>query len=314
MCPGPERVRPMTPLRPVWQRTLALRATAGGPSFLSAASGLVAAGDRLYVIADDELHLGVFPATGSRPGARVRLLPGRLPDDAAGRKAAKADFEVLVRLPRCAGAPRGGLLALGSGSRPGRRRAVLLPFDGTGRAGGARELDAAGFYRRLAAAFGELNVEGAAVAGGRLCLLNRGHPRDGGSAVAWLDLRRVLPRAGELAAPPVRARRVDLGAVDGVPLGFTDATGLPGGDVLFAAVAERAADSYQDGPCVGSAIGLLPAGGGRVKLWPVEPALKIEGIAFVPARGLKLVTDADDRTVPAALYALAWKPGAGRRL
>ena len=37
---------------------------AGLPRHLSAASGLACAGSSIYVVADDELHLGVFSATG----------------------------------------------------------------------------------------------------------------------------------------------------------------------------------------------------------------------------------------------------------
>ena len=54
-------------------------------SFLSAASGLVRAGSFLYVVADDELHLGIFPATGNAPGHLIRLFEGALP-------ASKADL------------------------------------------------------------------------------------------------------------------------------------------------------------------------------------------------------------------------------
>ena len=72
---------------------------------LSAASGLVRSGHLLYVVADDELHLGVFEDTAAtgmppEPGALVRMLEGDLPIDAVERKAAKPDFETLVHLPR----------------------------------------------------------------------------------------------------------------------------------------------------------------------------------------------------------------------
>jgi hypothetical protein len=61
---------------------------------LSAASGLVRVGDRFYVVADDENHLGVFSAHDhAAPGELLRVLPGDLPDGKKKRKAAKADFE-----------------------------------------------------------------------------------------------------------------------------------------------------------------------------------------------------------------------------
>jgi len=50
-------------------RKLALEAESHprGLSFLSAASGLVRVRDKLYVIADDERHLGVFGVDGEEP-------------------------------------------------------------------------------------------------------------------------------------------------------------------------------------------------------------------------------------------------------
>jgi hypothetical protein len=69
-------------------------------SFLSAASGLVRVRERLYVIADDELHLGVFGVDGAEPLRLVRLLDGDLPASAKKRKARKPDFEALLLLPR----------------------------------------------------------------------------------------------------------------------------------------------------------------------------------------------------------------------
>ncbi len=54
---------------------------------LSAASGLVRVGERLYVVADDEVHLGVFDSSAMHaPGALLRLLEGDLPHDKGARK------------------------------------------------------------------------------------------------------------------------------------------------------------------------------------------------------------------------------------
>ena len=80
--------------------------------------------DKLYVIADDELHLGVFGVDGEEPLKLVRLLDGDLPASAKKRKKLKPDFESLLLLPASDESPGGSLLALGSGSRaePVRRR------------------------------------------------------------------------------------------------------------------------------------------------------------------------------------------------
>jgi len=282
----------------------------GRPPFISAASGLVLVGKWLYVIADDELHLGVFPAQGTAKGSLVRLLPGKLPKGAKKRKARKADFEVLTLLPRFTGCPHGALLALGSGSRPNRRRGVLVPLDRAGALEGPpRVLDLSVLYESLNRELGDLNVEGAVVLGKHLCLLNRGPPRKGGSAVVWLNLRAVqrsIASTDAIDALPCKVRRYDLGKADGVPLGFTDAVASPGGSILFTAVAESAADSFADGPCVGAAVGAIGADGELDWVRNLRPTRKVEGIAVRPgSRGgqVLLVTDADDATVPAGLYA-----------
>lgn len=95
-------------------------------SHLSAASGLVCVDAALYVIADDDLHLGVFPARGSGPGHLIRLFDGDLPDATVDRKAMKPDLEALIHVPPSRGFSFGALFAIGSGSRPNRKRGILL--------------------------------------------------------------------------------------------------------------------------------------------------------------------------------------------
>src|SRR6187455_402623 len=85
---------------------------------VSAASGLVLRDGSFHVVADDENALFVFGPDGA--ARRVALLPGELPERKSARKKKKADFEILVDLPGH------GLLAMGSGSRATRERAVLV--------------------------------------------------------------------------------------------------------------------------------------------------------------------------------------------
>jgi hypothetical protein len=74
-----------------------------------------------HVVADDENALFViYPDAGTR---RIRLLPGELPTAHKKRKKHKPDFEILVDLADA------GLLAMGSGSRPTRERAVRVHPD-----------------------------------------------------------------------------------------------------------------------------------------------------------------------------------------
>ena len=272
---------------------------------LSAASGLVAVAGRLYVIADDALHLGVFPAAGSAPGELVRILAGDLPADPVSRKAAKPDFETLCLLPARAGRTAGELLALGSGSRPRRRLAALVPLDDSGAVRSQGDmLDLAAVMAAMEQQAGELNLEGAVVQGPAVRLLQRGNR--GRAANGVFDMRLDDLLAGKPRG--IRFRAVDLGSVDGVPLGFTDGASLAGGALLFTAVAEDTATAYDDAPCTAAAIGVLAGDGTLLHLERLDGAPKVEGVAVTEtANGLRmlLVTDADDPAVPAVLYEAA---------
>ena len=245
--------------RKVRQLSLVRGAHPRGRTFLSAASGLVRVRERLYVIADDELHLGVFDVGSAKPLRLVRVFEGRLPADAKKRKKKKPDLESLLLLPSDTDSPGGALLALGSGSRPNRFVGALLRVDAFGDAKGpARPVDLEPLYRPLVDRFDELNIEGAFVAGGSLVVLQRGVAGDA-SAVVRFDLAKSLDWLGgrrRRAPRPTSVRSVDLGAVDGVDFAFTDGAALADGSWAFSAVAEARDNSVDDGPCVASAIGV----------------------------------------------------------
>ena len=291
-------------------RTLTLEASQHprGQPHLSAASGLARVGRQLYLVADDEHHLGLLDLAGEAPLQLLRIVEGDLPADAARRKRAKRDFEAITVLPPHAQAPHGALLVLGSASRPQRQHVLHLPLDAQGRGAGAvvaREADA--LVRPLRERFPDLNLEGAFVQGDALCLLQRGHLRDPRSACIALDLQAFLAwMAGDNAAvPQPRAVDVfDLPPVAGVPLCFTDGAALPDGGWVFSAVAEATQDSYADGACVASAVGRVDAHGRLQALELLDGAPKVEGVAVDGAR-LLLVTDADDPAQPSQLLACA---------
>jgi hypothetical protein len=287
-----------------------------GQAHLSAASGLVRVRQRLYVVADDELHLGIFDdcmAVGSVPtqGTLLRLLEGDLPKDKSKRKKAKPDFESLVSLPPLPGCPAGALLALGSGSRPNRETGVLVALDVQGAPNGRMGVvDLAALYAPLHKRFADLNIEGALVVSGELVLLQRGNKGDGRSACIRFDWNLIAPWLAGLQPQPPAAKSVQvmpLGEVDGVPLGFTDGAALHGGAWIFSAVAEDTDNSVQDGACVGSVIGIVAPDGQVTRLFPLQGAPKVEGIA-VQADGenwlVTLVTDPDDPKVPSELLQL----------
>ncbi len=274
---------------------------------LSAASGLVRLGNRLFVVADDENYLAVFDLSNREPGRLVPLFDAELPLRHKARKAAKPDCEALLVLPAFAGYPHGALMVMGSGSRPSRQRGALLALDAAGEIqGSARPVDLAPLLAPLHDLVPDLNIEGAFVQGDTLSLLQRGNS---GSAVnarielSWRGLQRWLASAGP-APQPAAITRFALGSIAGVALSFTDGAALSGGGWLFSAAAEDTSDTYSDGRCAGSAIVLVDAGGTVRLLERLALNCKVEGITASTAGetiNLLLVTDADDRLQPAQL-------------
>ena len=300
----------MITLEKIRELDLAAPAGVGAPPYLSAASGLVSVGAHLYVVADDELHLGVFPLAATSAGHLVRLFAGMLPSAPAERKAGKPDLEALTLLPPFPACPHGALFALGSGSTPRRRTGVLVALDAQGAPRGAPRLcDLSGMFASLGARFAALNIEGAVVIGDELCLLQRGNRRIAQNAIIRFHLSSVLDtlQSGAPIAPSM-LHAFELGEVAGIPLCFTDGAALPGGDIVFSAVAEDTPDSYNDGPCAGAAIGIAARDGTLRYLERLDGCHKIEGIDAKVHNDiirLLLVTDADDASVPASLFSAA---------
>ena len=289
-----------------------------GLAYLSAASGLVRVRQRLFVVADDELHLGVFDdatAPKAQPltdvpavGSLVRLLEGDLPQDKGKRKKAKPDFESLVLLPPLPGCPAGALLALGSGSKPNRETAVLIALDVRGMPNGRMAVvDMAALYAPLRKRFVDLNIEGTLVVSGELLLLQRGNKGNAPNACVRYDWNLMAPwLAGVQSQPPAvkSVQLMDLGSADGVPLGFTDGAALHGGGWAFTAVAEDTDNSYRDGACVASAVGTVGADGRLQQLHRLDGAPEVEGVAVLAEGGdwvFTLVTDPDDPAIAAQL-------------
>lgn len=289
-------------------RELKLSAAAPGRLLhLSAASGLVCLNSFNYVVADDEIHLGVFRANSSNPGHLIRLLDGELPASKSDRKKQKPDFEALTLLPAYGDYPHGALLALGSGSRPNRRLGTLLGLDAQGAVHGSPQVvDLSPILASLDDEFPALNIEGAVVSGAELRLFQRGNKRHAENAIVRFQLSAFLnalnsERTG--AIKPTTINKFDLGQIDGIPFCFTDAAALPDGSMVFTAVAEDTNDSYNDGACAGAAVGI--ADNELRCLHRLERPYKVEG---VDARmegsvvRLLLVTDADDADTAASLF------------
>lgn len=289
-----------------------------GRAHLSAASGLVRSGKSLFVVADDELHLGVFDdtlaaGTAPPPGSLLRLLEGDLPQDPVARKKVKPDLETLALLPPLPGCVGGALLALGSGSKPNRETGVLVALGSPGKTNGRMaKVDLKPLYAPLRKRFADLNIEGAWVSGGDLLLLHRGNKSDIRSACMRYDWNRVAPWLAGLQPLPPTAKSVQvmmLGAMDGIPWSLTDGAGLPNGEWMFSVVAEDTSDSVNDGACVGSALGIVDVDGQVRWMLGLQGAPKVEGIAVQREADdwvVTLVTDPDDAAVASQWLSVRW--------
>jgi hypothetical protein len=169
-------------------------------------------------------------------------------------------------------------------------------------------VDAAPLLEQLEREFDDLNLEGGWLDGDSLCLLQRGNRGGSPNAVVELDYGALVAGLAQgqvlRGIRPRRVTQVDLGRVEGVPLGFTDACRPASGLWLYSAVAEDTADARADGEFAGAVIGLASREAGILWQRRIAPPFKVEGIdATLRAGALSIlcVTDADDPAVPAQL-------------
>lgn len=267
------------------------------PLDLSSASGLVQHNGRVFVVADDEHFLDAYELDSGKRERLMLPLGDALPTSPVERKRAKADLESLVVLQE------GLVLAVGSGSSPARERAVVIDV-AANRVGSVVDLHP--LYVALREELPMLNIEGACVGGDILRLLHRGnatHP----SAIIELNLPKVLehidartPLSQELVK---RIIPVDVGVLDGVPLGFTDACPFDSdpSQFYFLAAAEDTANPYDDGECVGSVLGRIDSEGRILRVERIEGRHKMEGLSIQDGVAL-MVADPDSPDVQGSLF------------
>jgi hypothetical protein len=311
MDPHEATLEDLPPLELLELRTLDLDGPShpGRPRHVSAASGVVRRGDFAYVIGDDELFLAVFRISDPAPGRLQRVLAGELPRDDDERKRAKPDLEVLTVLPPFERRPHGALLGLGSGSTPNRDRGFVWALAPDGSLDGEPdEIDLAPLYALLRESLDDLNVEGAAVIGDGLWLLQRGNSDLGANVVTELALDEVLDSvAGDRAVAVAELRGMrsyDLGRLGGARLTFSDASPLGDELLVFTASAEATTDTYSDGEIAGSVVGTIDRAGGVRRLRAIETAYKVEGVHAALDTGvmsLTFVCDQDDPDVASPL-------------
>ena len=296
------------------------------PAHVRAASSMTWLGSRIALVQDDVNFVAlVDPLTGL--ATAVTLPAGkddlRQFDVGRGNKKYKLDLEALTRVPHADGST---LLAFGSGSKKRRETVMMLSFAGRAEHPVPTEpslvaLPALYAALRSEAAFAgsDMNIEGAMYLDGAIRLFGRGNgeakdglmPLDATCDLEWGVLQAHIGKPDELPLPSIRrVTQYDLGSVDGVALGFTDAIPLQRGMVMYSAAAEASPDASEDGEVGGSALGVLPNDrrlGGR---W--APILdergapftgKVEGLVLDrrdPGRAL-VVIDVDDHTRPSEL-------------
>lgn len=221
------------------------------------------------------------------------------------------------------------LLAVGSGSNSEAQRIVRMRV-------GAGELDlwvveANWLYRTLALlpgfASSTLNIEGVAAIrareGGapivRLCQRGNGKPRTNAPVtsatvdihqtvlIGYLERCRQNPNA-QLGDDLTNVRRYDLGALDGVRLGFSDACGMGDERMLYVAVAEDCPDVGISGPNHGTLIGIID-GDGQALQAPIRESdgsptnAKVAAVT-IDDRGRIYVALQATKTLPARLCRL----------
>jgi hypothetical protein len=305
---APEDLPPLD-LRELRQLDLEVPSGPGRAAHVSAASGVVQRGDFVYVIGDDELALAVFQIWRDVPGRTERVLSGELPSDSAARKQAKPDLEALTVLPPSEPHPHGSLLGLGSGSTPTRDRGFLwaLAPDGSLQ-GRPRQIDLAPLYTVLRERVEDLNIEGAAVMGRQLWLLQRGNGPRGENLIAELVLsdlmESLLQDRSVVAAELQRLRSYDLGTLAGGQLTFSDASPLGGELLVFTASAESSPNTCEDGEIRGSVVGTIDLEGEVRRLRTIDRRYKVEGVHATLDTGvvtLTFVCDQDDPEVASPL-------------
>jgi hypothetical protein len=285
-------------------RDLFVLSSSGAGESLSAASALVHHGTALYVVADDQPYIARFDAGSESPGSKQPLFDEEWPVEQRALKATKADLEALAAFAPSPFFPRGALFAMGSGSKPNRQRGVVLAFDAAGKVDVPRVVDLRTLFDPLNAKLQRLNVEGAFVCGEYFVLLHRGNKGDKRNAAIRYGLKEfcdALAGGQDFSAVHPELFFYDLGLVAGVPLAFTDGAALDDRSFVFTAVAEDTADSYNDGRCLGSALGVADLEGRVLRMEALRDACKVEGVALGADGDLLLVTDADAPHIPARL-------------
>lgn len=280
-------------------------------SFISSASGLVRFQNRFYVVADDEVALGVFSSDEIRPGTLCYLSHEPLPAEYKSRKKIKPDLEAILHIPSTNASGHGQILVIPSGSKINRVIGYLINLDielRTAKPKMPRRIDFTELYTALLKLIPDLNIEGAVLDPPYFRLFQRGNAASNFNAMIDLDLKNMLSDlqgSGILRAQNIlKITQVDLGQIHNVPLSFTDATISPSGELCFLAAAEKTDNTFDDGEYVGSQLGYLNREGKVLRTTTLNSPQKPEGISMSKIDNkltIFIVTDADNPELPSQL-------------
>jgi hypothetical protein len=278
------------------------------PAHVRAASGLAWWRGHLVVVQDDARFLGfVDPTTGWVDDVVLEAGPDgrRVFDAGLGNKKQKPDFELVFVVGDL-------LVTLGSGGPLAHRRTLLVwnAGDDAPREHVAERLHQALTDRHVRSGTA-LNLEGGETWDGRVVLAQRGGDQGAPDLLITTDaetFRAFLEDPAHAPVPETTATEVELGALDGHALRFTDLTA--GG--WFSAAAEVTDSYFDDGAVAGSVVGRLsPDRRVEVVATVVDGAGarttdKVEGLVPTDREGtFWAVTDPDDPAVPGELLLLA---------
>lgn len=253
---------------------------------VSAASGLILAGEEFHLVADDGLSMLSLPRSLNGRARMTRLFEGEMPQDPKERKKAKPDLESLVFLP-----DSGSILCIPSGSTPERHRGAMV-----GEQGRVDQCSFKTVFQFLGQGISELNIEGAVIFDRDILLFQRGNGAIPKNGLISLNLESFL--RDEVSDFSWTA--IDLGSVHGVPFGFTDASRV-GDQIWFLAAAESGASRIEDGAFQGSLIGKMSRDGRVLFLDHAGTREKPEGLHVIEDQAF-VVTDADHPETPSVLY------------
>ena len=276
---------------------------------IHAASGLLKLGNHLYVIADDQLSLGLFTLNTTDSIQFVKLLPGQLPEDHRERKKIKPDWESLVCLQSVNNIHE--ILVLPSGSKPNRTVGMFAKIQGNDLQS-VKKIDFSLIYAHLEKTFPDLNIEGAVVAGPSLKIFQRGNGSSRQNAVIDLELKGLiadLENTGIISVDHIiKITNYDLGKLKNVPLSFTDAC-FCNDQLFFIAAAEASDSTYEDGKYLGAILGCINLSGEIIFQKELLCENKPEGLwvennvdSNTKSYNIYVVTDADDSEIISSLF------------